>query len=247
MTEGALITWEWRDRCGEDPEIAAMLAAAAAYDAEQGFSPAPPAEDSEPGETQTTCELGAWISPDVGSVIRRPPRRLPVAFVRVTVDGQGTGVLELTVAPEQRSLGIGTLLFETLDLDTSADGGWRGTGARRLLAWARGGHPAAERMAMRFGAVTERTMWRVIRPLGTDGPSVSLRSVADGRPVDRATLSVALAALETDGAGEAVLLIDSDDSALLAECLAVGFHHDQTDICYRIPDRGPGLFKKLQA
>jgi mycothiol synthase len=312
-----MITLEWRDTWRDEPDLTAMLEGAATFDAEQGFSAVPPF--AGPADARTARELVAWISPDVGSVIAHP-RRLPAAFLRVIVDDEGTGVLEITVAPELRSLGIGTLLIETLGWDTSSPDGWHGTGARRLVAWARGSHPAAERMALRFGITTERTMWRIIRPLGPATPpppadpseplriepqspeaaaddleklagmaetepsvqperyvargadgtlagaitvvvsppadgdhgtgavrSVVVEPSSDRSRVNRALLAAALRRISEAGGDEAETLVDSTDDDLVADCQAVGFYHDQTDICYRVSDSLVGTFKNRQA
>jgi mycothiol synthase len=81
------------------------------------------------------------------------------------------------VRPEFRSRGISTLLVEKIGLDLGASGGWAGTGVSGLRVWARGDHPAAQRMARRFesaGVRTARREWQLLAPLRDSGsPGVS--------------------------------------------------------------------------
>jgi mycothiol synthase len=88
------------------------------------------------------------------------------------------------------------LLAETIGLDVRADGGWAGTGAPALRIWARGDHPAAQRMARRFacaGVRTERRQWQLLAPLRDRGFSDA--SFSDAWLPARATERAAAAAL----------------------------------------------------
>jgi mycothiol synthase len=91
------------------------------------------------------------------------------AYLRVEPDPVGgAAVVRYVVRPEFRSRGISTLLAETIGLDVRADGGWAGTGAPALRVWARGDHPAAQRMARRFecaGVRAARRQWQLLAPL----------------------------------------------------------------------------------
>ena len=76
------------------------------------------------------------------------------------------------VRPRFRSRGISTLLLETIGLDLRAEGGWAGTGVSALRIWARGDHPAAQRMARRFerfGVRPARRQWQLLAPLRRSG------------------------------------------------------------------------------
>jgi mycothiol synthase len=70
-------------------------------------------------------------------------------------------VAQLLVRPEHRSLGIATLTLEML-AERPGDG-WAGTGAVSISCWAKGDHPAAERMSRRFGAEVEGATWVLLR------------------------------------------------------------------------------------
>ena len=85
--------------------------------------------------------------------------------LRMVVDRHGVGDVQLVVAPELRSLGIVTLFVERAGLDVGAEGGWLGSGARSLRAWARGNHPAAGRLSDRHFIPRTKRMWKLIRPV----------------------------------------------------------------------------------
>ena len=306
-----MLTYEWGDSFHNDPEVCDLLKAAVTFDAEQGFSTtAPPVGLSDPPAVVTTRELVTRMSPEVGSVESHPPG-VVVAFLRLAVDETGTGTVEFTVHPDFRSRGVGTQLVERLGLDIASADGWAGTGAKSLRIWARGSHPAADRMAMRFEAGEERVLFRLIRPLtrrdpvppadetsdirvepmSQDGDGVSVAELArvaraafdpatatdvlvardrtpgvagfievskmalDGQvngwlgavrtvvvgpsanrtTVTRALLGGALRHLSDAGLGEVEMLIDAGGDDLIRHCRAVGFHHDQTDVCYQFP------------
>ncbi|HVW44868.1 MAG TPA: GNAT family N-acetyltransferase [Amycolatopsis sp.] len=301
-----MITYEWADSWCEHPEVAQLLEVAAELDAEQGFSARPPMLDPGPGGEARTRELVAWMTRDVGAV--SPGRKCAVAFLRVCAGPDGDGVLELLVHPDFRSLGVGTLLLEELGFGVSADGGWAGTGATSLRTWARGSHPAAERMARRFHADIERSVWRIVRPgkardrlpwdvhgitvervgsewerdelvrastgwlaplgprdaevlvakdssraaagfVALNGPgspggeaaelgtihALGLAPGADGHAVRAALLSRAVDRLTEEGAREVDMLVNAVGDDLVRTCRLLGFHHDQTDLCFRVP------------
>ncbi len=87
-----------------------------------------------------------------------------VGFLRLDVDRAGGAVAQLLVRRDYRSLGIATLMLELLS-EREGDG-WAGTGAVSITGWARGSHPAAERMARRLGAEVTASRWKLMR--GTD-------------------------------------------------------------------------------
>ncbi|NMO91608.1 hypothetical protein [Actinomycetospora sp. TBRC 11914] len=150
-------------------------------DGVQALIEAARAEDDEAGFSSVTAEEFDRSSLDHAAhvVVRLLPRssgrseglaqdwaddELPlVAYLRLEVSGD-RGEVGYLVHPSYRSLGISTLLFEQLGLDFFGPAGWHDTGARSLLVWAHGAHPATERMSRRFGARPVRRLWRMTRP-----------------------------------------------------------------------------------
>lgn len=309
-----MITYEWGTSFGTDPEVVSLLRDAADFDAEQGFSAVQPvpAAGTDGAPLGRVTELVARMSDEVGAVGSPDGEEAIVAFLRITSQGDGTATTEFVVGPEYRSLGIATLLFEELGLARGGAARWAGEGVRSLRAWAHGSHPAAERMARRFGAVPEDASWRIIRPMhrpgsvpepeppaGVDlrplhpesdtavvaaladaekdgrgairvGPEVLVAVEASGevlgfvayssRPlageapdgpgsvhllepptrgeahaVSRALLAAALKRLAEAGVREVEMSVDPLDEPLVRACRSVGFHHDQTDVCFSVP------------
>jgi mycothiol synthase len=160
-----MITCSWRTTFapGEEREVGEMLATAAEADAEAGF-PAVSLSQPYPDDTR---HLVVRLLPDgrAGHEDSSPV----AAYLRVEPDPDGgAAVVRYVVRPEFRSRGISTLLAETIGLDVRADGGWAGTGVPALRVWARGDHPAAQRMARRFecaGVRTARRQWQLLAPL----------------------------------------------------------------------------------
>jgi mycothiol synthase len=164
-----LITCRWRTAFapGEEREVGEMLAAAAEADAEAGF----PAVSLGQPYPDGARHLVVRLLPD-----GRPGHEgsSPVAaYLRVEPDPDGgPATVRYVVRPEFRSRGISTLLVEKIGLDLGAEGGWAGTGATALRVWARGDHPAAQRMARRFecaGVRTARRQWQLLAPLRNPG------------------------------------------------------------------------------
>ncbi|NKQ53201.1 hypothetical protein HFP15_09935 [Amycolatopsis sp. K13G38] len=147
-----MISYEWRSGLEgqEAAEVAGLVNEAAEYDEEAGFSRV----------TSPAARPGHHLLVRVQPGGEDDPWPL-AAYARLAVSG-GAGTLQLVVRPEFRSLGIATLVFEKLGLPPAGDDGWCGTGATVLLAWAHGDHPAAERMARRFGAAAVRRMWKLV-------------------------------------------------------------------------------------
>jgi mycothiol synthase len=187
-----MITCSWRTAFapGEEREVGEMLAAAAEADAEAGF----PAVSLGQPYPDGARHLVVRLLPDgrAGHENSSPV----AAYLRVEPDPDGgTAAVRYVVRPEFRSRGISTLLAETIGLDVRADGGWAGTGAPALRVWARGDHPAAQRMARRFecaGVRTARRQWQLLAPLrdrgfpDASGPAV--RPAADA--AERAAAAV---------------------------------------------------------
>ncbi|MFG1858283.1 GNAT family N-acetyltransferase [Actinomadura geliboluensis] len=86
-----------------------------------------------------------------------------LAYAHLTVQ-DGKGLLRLLVHPDDRSRGVSTLAAETIGLEIGPDG-WLGSGARTVRGWAYGHHPAAERLARRFGLPCVARTWLQVRPL----------------------------------------------------------------------------------
>ena len=172
-------------------ELKEMLADAAEADAEPGFPRLSLDDDTEPGTTQ----LLVWLLPDERSGRTAPLAPSLAAYLRVEpLRGADAGVGEVSyvVRPEYRSRGITTLLVENIGLELGADDGWCGTGVRSLRVWARGNHPAALRMSLRFrryGITTALRRWQLVLPLRVgreidpgaepDGPETREASAAE--------------------------------------------------------------------
>ncbi|GAA4546715.1 GNAT family N-acetyltransferase [Pseudonocardia xishanensis] len=153
-----------------EAELREMLRDAAEADAEAGFPQL--SLDDEP-ESDTT-RLLVWLLPD-----DRSGRTVPLApslagYLRIEPlhgeDGDLTGTAEVSyvVRPEYRSRGITTMLVEKIGLELGSAEGWCGTGVRALRVWARGNHPAALRMSLRFrryGIRTALRRWQLVVPL----------------------------------------------------------------------------------
>lgn len=78
------------------------------------------------------------------------------------------GALDLAVAPEHRGTGLGGALAEAAVDETRT-------------AWSHGDHPAAARLAQRFGFARARELWVMRRPVGNEpAPSgVEIRAYTD--------------------------------------------------------------------
>lgn len=178
-----MITYAWRT--GFDPEeereLRDMLAEAAAEDAEAGF---PQVSLDQP--SGDASHLVVRLLPDDRTGREDPAVSPLAAYLRIEPDPDGgPATARYVVRPAFRSRGISTLLLETIGLDMRAEGGWAGTGASAVRIWARGDHPAAQRMARRFrrfGVRPARTQWQLLAPLraaGRPGPDhVPVRPLA---------------------------------------------------------------------
>lgn len=167
-----MIDFDWypADSEGFTPEVEAdlreMLAEAAEADAEAGF-PQISFDDTRPGATR----LLVWLLPDARHVRTVPLVRSLAGYLQVEPlhgDEEGIGEVSYVVRPEFRSRGITTLLLEKIGLELGGEDGWNGTGARSLRIWARGNHPAAHRMSLRFrryGIKTALRRWQLLVPL----------------------------------------------------------------------------------
>jgi mycothiol synthase len=164
-----MITCSWRAGFApdEEREVSEMLAAAAEADAEAGF-PAVSLSQPFPDDAR---HLVVRLLPDGRS--GHGDSSPVAAYLRVEPDPEGgPATVRYVVRPQFRSRGISTLLVETVGLDLAAEGGWAGTGAPALRVWARGDHPAAQRMARRFecaGVRAARRQWQLLAPLRDPG------------------------------------------------------------------------------
>jgi mycothiol synthase len=164
-----LISYTWRTVFGpeEERELREMLAEAAEQDAEAGF----PAVSLDQAYPDDASHLVVRLLPDGRT--GHDASASVAAYLRVEPDpGGGPATARYVVRPSLRSRGISTLLLETLGLDLRAEGGWAGTGVSALRVWARGDHPAAQRMARRFGRFgvrPGRRQWQLLAPLRGSG------------------------------------------------------------------------------
>ncbi|MFD1812137.1 GNAT family N-acetyltransferase [Rhodococcus gannanensis] len=161
-----MISYRWCDELAVDDrdEVLALVRRAAEYDAEAGFSAIDPRDlNARSSEGERVWHLPIRARRDLS--VRDDAPWVVVAYLRLAVDGDGLGAVQFVVDPDYRSRGIATLLVEELGLDAAGDGGWAGTGARMLRAWAYGSHPAADRLTTRFGVPAVRRQWTLLRHL----------------------------------------------------------------------------------
>lgn len=231
-----MITYAWCTELAgvELKDVESLLEEAVEYDAEAGFSTATPATAGR-GEVH---HLLVSIAPpgERGSVaLDRLPDVPVVAYLRLDVRGE-TADVQLVVRPEFRSHGVATLLAELLDEQPT---GWSSiAGVRRLRAWAHGAHPAAERMARRFGARTDHALFKTLRFVGgsrpfagngvaaavepaPDGPAELVEGHLDGiAPGERSVLERGRTRLATP-VGSVLVGVDEKDPAGGSACIAL--------------------------
>jgi mycothiol synthase len=211
-----VITVDWPQQL--DPatatEVEALLAEATAEDTEAGFSTAVPF-DATDGSSATRLQAVGRLEPerDVDTPV--------VAYLRIDIVGPHTGVAQFVVHPRYRSLGVATLFMEQIGTDMSRAGGWAGTGLNGIDIWAHGGHPAAGRMARRFGAVRVRAVWKLYRLLrdwnlpAADEHAVAGVQLIEMSPTDATAVLAELPAL-LGTAGAHTLAVHPRDAARLA-------------------------------
>jgi mycothiol synthase len=149
--------------------------------------------DEQAGFTRITAAMARQTSRDgrvVRHVIARGALDDPgwsgtggelIAYVHLAAEGT-QGSARLVVHPGFRSRGVATMLTETVGLATSdpATGGrgWLDSGATSVTAWAWGHHPAAQRLARRFGLTELARTWQLQRhltgPFALELPATSL-------------------------------------------------------------------------
>lgn len=146
-------------------DVEEMLAAAVEYDAEAGFSTARPAAPSAGLVHHLVVTIAPAGQRGSGALDSLPDVPL-VAYLRLDVL-DGIGDVQFVVLPEFRSHGIATLMAELL----AEPGGWASVpDLAEVRAWSHGGHPAAERMARRFGARVEHGVFKTLRLIGGSRP-----------------------------------------------------------------------------
>lgn len=179
-----MIDFEWRTElaAADEPELRQLLNSAAAYDEEAGF----PQLSLDDPVSEGTAHLLVWLhaDPRLDNDLAFSP--ILASYLRVEPQPGGIGEVSYVVRPEFRSRGITTLLLEKIGLDMDTSGGWQGTGVTQLRVWARGNHPAAHRVSMRFhqyGISTVALEWRLLMPvrqeIAVDPGAPEVRKVAD--------------------------------------------------------------------
>src|SRR5581483_11870800 len=200
-----MIDVEWRT--GVDGELGEslerLLAEAASEDAEAGF-PSFSLHDAVP---EGTRYLLIWLLPDERTGRDEPPPTLAGCLrLEPSADDAGAAEVRLVIHPGLRSRGISTSLCEQVGLDIEPGGGWAGTGFSRLYCWARGDHPAAQRMSLRFartGLRRSRREWRLLALLRRATDPAAAEAAAT---TDLATTDVAITRVGSgDRAGSAAL------------------------------------------
>lgn len=235
-----MISWGWRQCLSDDElsDVGGLLAAAAAYDEQAGFSTATPRAPAQGVVRHLLVTMPPRGARGSAKLDRLPDVRV-VAYLRVDVVG-ATGDVQFVVHPEFRSLGIATLLVERLAVEHD---GWTAVPELRMVnAWSHGAHPAAERMKMRLGANVTAAVIKTLRPVGGSRPlrgdSSGVVEAAGGEvpelvanhhlaltPADQAVLCRAAATLSLTGVpGGVVVGSDPDQPDRTLACLALLRH-----------------------
>ncbi|SHN46649.1 hypothetical protein [Cryptosporangium aurantiacum] len=184
-----MIEHSWRDEIpdAEAAEVRELLAVCAKADAEAGFNrPEPPCGGSR--------HLLVRLLPDERWGGHRSGVRRLAAYLQVR--GREAAYV---VHPDLRSRGLTTLLVEQHALDDVPG----------CTIWARNNHPAAARLAQRFGVRAARREWQLLAPLHSAEPPPGLRPAtpaddlttlwSEGSPPTTATALVAPAGRGLDG------------------------------------------------
>jgi mycothiol synthase len=153
-----MITYGWGRGIARWPDVSTLRAEAAAYDAEQGFVPLSPRDSIDDPDVWELLVQRRRHAENVGH--QRIWRN--AAYLSVTADGDA----EFVVRPEFRSVGVATSLVEKLGTEPEESGS-EGLGVRRIRIWAHGSHPAADRMAKRFGLVADRAEVELVVPMAS--------------------------------------------------------------------------------
>jgi hypothetical protein len=164
-----MIKHEWRNTLSaeEAVELDALLQRAADYDAEPAYSTITfsDIERAMSDSSRKTCHLLIWMLPHAVAMDQPPVPERIAGIVRLAFRDESSAEASVVIDPNLRSIGIMTLLLEQLGLDTDADEGWAGTGARRITSWAQGSHPATGRLSNRFLIPRTKRVWKLICPV----------------------------------------------------------------------------------
>ncbi|TQM69729.1 mycothiol synthase [Actinomadura hallensis] len=148
---------------GRDLEDALRLVREAGeYDEEAGFTRIPEELVRQAGDGRQTIRH-LLVRGDLDDLTWDGTGGHLLAYAHLAVQ-DGRGLARLVVHPDYRSRGVSTLTVETVGLETGG-GGWLGSGARTVRGWAYGHHPAAERLARRFGMTRVSQTWLQVRQL----------------------------------------------------------------------------------
>ena len=165
-----MITWDWVSELtdNQDEEMRQMLEAAEDYDLEQGFSvvdyQSVQSDLKDPASPNKVMLV--YYDPLEGSGDEREEQELILASVlRAEIGDDGNARVNYTVNPDLRSLGITTLLVEEMGLPHQPDSAWAKIGLSSTTTWARGNHPAADRLSNRFDIPATQHIWRLFREL----------------------------------------------------------------------------------
>jgi mycothiol synthase len=160
-----LISWQWRPAC-DTPEVAGLMARAAGADQEMGFSALGPAVSFP---SARAMDLLAWTAARNGPAASQgrgaPTETQLAACLRLRLSTDGSGEASLVTDPDCRSLGIATTILEGIGRPSGPASGWPSPGLRRVSFWAAGSHPAADRLARRFGLPITAEVARLRRRL----------------------------------------------------------------------------------
>jgi len=165
-----MIEWDWYSQLTEeqDQELRQVLLAAEDYDMEQGFSvvdyQAVKADLKDQSDSNKLM-LVYYLPSDQAERSQNNAERTLAAVLRAEIADDGSARIGYTVNPELRSLGITTLLVEETGLPGQPHNAWQEVGITKISTWARGDHPAAERLTTRFGIPATQSIWRLFREL----------------------------------------------------------------------------------
>jgi hypothetical protein len=165
-----MIKYEWRDHLDPDEsaELAAMLARAAAHDAEPEYNTIDFADVQATLDQPDTRHLLIWRLPRTATSSLADTSHKVAGLLRLVFTSDSVAELTVVVDPDARSIGILTTLLEQLGVGAGGPDGWAGTGARIVTAWSRGNHPAGGRASDRFLIPRVRRTWKLIRAAAAD-------------------------------------------------------------------------------
>lgn len=184
-----MIRHEWRSALTSDEstELAELLQRASIYDAEPEYSSIEFSEVERDiaQDNPSAHHLVIWMMPHATELGKPDEPERIAGLVRMSATSHHEAEITAVIEPDLRSLGIMTLLLERIGLDTACPGGWLGTGADTLTGWARGNHPATDRLSNRFLIPRSRRIWKLIR--STD-PAEAATSATALEPIPGAEL-----------------------------------------------------------